>query len=402
VHGLSHSEHRGSKVYRFDGAPEVIEQMRNDLYLMDFWGRYDVQAPLALQPKLESYFQQHNLSYHVHIADLEQHFNDSMVPSTAASDLGFDPFFDAYRTYEQMRAEMERYQTTYNGRFGLTVSLQAYPTKTFNGNTIWYSAVTGRGGITTTKKAVFWEGCIHAREWISCMTMMFAMNQLLELYAAGNADVVRWMDGLVIYITPVVNVDGFLWTWSNNRNWRKTRSTYPGTTCIGTDPNRNWDTSGWGTVGGSTDPCSDTYFGPSRFSERCVQAVSNFLMTNQNWVQFVDWHTYGNMFFSPYGFQCSLPPQQDYNYQYAIDRETALAIAAVYRTTWTYGTICNTIYAVGGGSTDWAYLQNKLRQSFGAELLGNTFSPPASSIILAGQETWAGMKILLQYAITPQ
>ena len=29
--------------------------------------------------------------------------------------------------------------------------------------------------------------------------------------------------------------------WIQNRMWRKTRSQQPGTECVGTDPNRNWD-----------------------------------------------------------------------------------------------------------------------------------------------------------------
>ena len=30
-------------------------------------------------------------------------------------------------------------------------------------------------------------------------------------------------------------------SWASNRMWRKTRSPNRGSSCIGTDPNRNWD-----------------------------------------------------------------------------------------------------------------------------------------------------------------
>jgi hypothetical protein len=38
----------------------------------------------------------------------------------------------------------------------------------------------------------------------------------------------------------VLNVDGYSFTWTNNRMWRKTRRPNQGSSCIGTDPNRNF------------------------------------------------------------------------------------------------------------------------------------------------------------------
>ena len=67
------------------------------------------------------------------------------------------------------------------------------------------------------------------------------------------------------YILPVVNPDGYLYTQTTNRMWRKTRSPNDNG-CFGTDANRNWGYQ-WGTGGSSSDPCSDTYMGASAFSE---------------------------------------------------------------------------------------------------------------------------------------
>ena len=84
------------------------------------------------------------------------------------------------------------------------------------------------------------------------------------------------------YILPVANPDGYLYTQTTNRMWRKTRKpngglwdlvpfdkcygvSCPGTSvletvlCVlGTDPNRNF-AYGWGTGGSSANPCSATY-----------------------------------------------------------------------------------------------------------------------------------------------
>ena len=37
---------------------------------------------------------------------------------------------------------------------------------------------------------------------------------------------------------PVLNVDGFVYTHTNSRMWRKTRRPNANSNCIGTDPNR--------------------------------------------------------------------------------------------------------------------------------------------------------------------
>ena len=52
-----------------------------------------------------------------------------------------------------------------------------------------------------------------------------------------------------------------MYTQSNDRLWRKNRQTTSGSTCLGHDINRNWD-SHWAVTGGaSTDPCADDFKG---------------------------------------------------------------------------------------------------------------------------------------------
>jgi murein tripeptide amidase MpaA len=40
-------------------------------------------------------------------------------------------------------------------------------------------------------------------------------------------------------IVPTLNADGYVYTWTTNREWRKTR-TGPVSGCYGTDPNRKY------------------------------------------------------------------------------------------------------------------------------------------------------------------
>lgn len=66
------------------------------------------------------------------------------------------------------------------------------------------------------------------------------------------------------YILPVVNVDGYVYSHTVNRLWRKTRSIHSdvflGIVCIGVDPNRNFDFH-WLEVGASSFSCSQAYAG---------------------------------------------------------------------------------------------------------------------------------------------
>lgn len=57
--------------------------------------------------------------------------------------------------------------------------------------------------------------------------------------------------------------------------WRKTRSNY-GTVCTGVDPNRNFDAV-WSGPGASSNPCSETYYGPVVESEPLTQGLTNLV-----------------------------------------------------------------------------------------------------------------------------
>ena len=43
------------------------------------------------------------------------------------------------------------------------------------------------------------------------------------------------------YFLPVINGDGYEYCWTEDRLWRKSRRANPGSSCIGTDINRNFD-----------------------------------------------------------------------------------------------------------------------------------------------------------------
>ena len=73
-------------------------------------------------------------------------------------------------------------------------------------------------------------------------------------FAENSIQYTDILDKFDVYIMPSMNPDGYEYTRSYNRMWRKTRSNNPGYRCKGVDPNRNWGYN-WGLKGASTNPC---------------------------------------------------------------------------------------------------------------------------------------------------
>lgn len=69
---------------------------------------------------------------------------------------------------------------------------------------------------------IVYNGGQHAREWISPMTNAWIANQLVTLYGK-DAQITNFVDNIEWTIIPIVNVDGYVYTWTTDRMWRKNR-----------------------------------------------------------------------------------------------------------------------------------------------------------------------------------
>lgn len=70
------------------------------------------------------------------------------------------------------------------------------------------------------REAIVIEGTVHAREWISGATTIWIINHLLTSQDPEVQELARSFDW---YIFPVGNPEGYVYTWTTNRNWRKNR-----------------------------------------------------------------------------------------------------------------------------------------------------------------------------------
>jgi carboxypeptidase A4 len=69
---------------------------------------------------------------------------------------------------------------------------------------------------------------------------------------------------------------------------------------------------------------------------------------------YIDWHSYSQMFFTPYGFSCTLVPPDNTELT-ALAKGFTTSLKAVYGTSYTYGSSCKTIYKTTGSSDDYTY-----------------------------------------------
>lgn len=86
---------------------------------------------------------------------------------------------------------------------------------------------------------------------------------------------------LNFYFMPLMNPDGYEYSHTMDRFWRKNRAHNMDTECVGTDLNRNWG-YGWGSQSSSQDPCSLNFPGVKPFSEKETSSVSEYIKNITN------------------------------------------------------------------------------------------------------------------------
>ncbi|KAH7313752.1 zinc carboxypeptidase [Stachybotrys elegans] len=309
---------------------------------------------------------------------------------TAMADI---TWFNNYHPYADHLQFLRELQTQFPSNARVVTSGSSLQGNAITGIQLFGS--TGGG----SRPAIIFHGNVHAREWITSMTVEYFAWTLLSGYAS-NTEIRGFLDRYDFYLFPVVNPDGFIYSQTSDRLWRKNRQSVSGSTCLGTDINRNWNYQWAPTGGASTSPCAQDYKGPSAASAPETRALTTFaqnIRNTQGLKLYIDWHSYSQLFMSAYGYSCTAVPANNAELQ-TLNRGAAAAIQAVHGTAFDYGPICSTIYRVTGGGVD--YVQDVIRADyvFTAELRDTGrygFVLPANQILPTGQESYAAVRYLL-------
>ncbi|KAI1827432.1 hypothetical protein F4861DRAFT_492668 [Xylaria intraflava] len=300
-------------------------------------------------------------------------------------------WFNAYHEYADHLTFLESLQAAFPSNSELITAGTSFENRTIQGIHLW-----GSGG-KDSKPAIYYHGNVHAREWITSMTVEYITYQLINNYNNDTA-VKSVLDNYDFHILPIVNPDGFVYTQTTSRMWRKNRQPRSGTSAIGTDINRNWPYK-WDGEGSSTNPGSGLYRGeaPGDTPENTgIRVYGDNLAAGNGIKLYIDWHSYGQDILLPYGYSCTAqaPNQPEQN---ALAKDTAAAIAKPHGTEFTSGQTCSTLYAAAGGSNDYFTDISPAEFAWAIELRDTGeygFALPADQIIPSGEESWAGQKYL--------
>ena len=264
----------------------------------------------------------------------------------------------------------------------------------FEGREIRGIKISGTGGSKSSRPAVVLNGTQHAREWVSPMTNMYAAEQLLSQYSS-NSTIMNILDEVDIYVLPVVNPDGYEYSWASpsNRYWRKNRRLNANGS-YGVDLNRNWD-FGWGeNSGSSSSPTSQIYRGTAPFSEPETQALRDFYQSNPNIVSNIDFHAFTQLILYPYGYSFSAIAE-DADMLSALSIEMAASIEDVHGKVYAPGPVTD-LYLASGISVDWTYGSEQV-YSYTIELRPagprsvSSFNLPTDQILPTAEEAFAAV-----------
>ncbi len=249
-------------------------------------------------------------------------------------------------------------------------------------------------GEAACKPSVLYNATQHAREWISPMVAMYAADRLLAGYGVDQA-MTDLVDRTEILIVPVVNPDGYTYTWTTYRYWRKNRRNNGGGS-YGVDLNRNWGYA-WGNNNGSSgDKWSDIYRGTAPFSEPETQHLRDWSNSRPRLAAQVDLHSYGQWVLWPWGYTGSQPP---YAQTFAtLGNEIRQIILSVHNRSYTAGQAYTLLYPVSGGALDW-FLGGADAINYTVELRGSDFVLPPNQIIPNGEEVFPALVHFAQWAL---
>lgn len=355
------------------GTSEIVDVMVPPTQIRDFEASTD---------GIETQIMHENLG--LSIAD-EETF--SIYAAGAAPDI---TWFNSYHSIADHHQWISDLAAAYPNNAEVISAGKSVEGRDIKGIHIWGSG--GKG----SKKGVVWHGTVHAREWITTMVVEYAAFQLLTDAASAS-----FKDTYDFYIFPIVNPDGFAFSQTSDRLWRKNRQSTPSASCIGRDINRNWPNHWDQRAGASTQPCAQDYKGPSAgdgVETKALKAQLDSINAGKGLQLYMDIHAYSQLFMYPYGYTCSATVPNSSKYE-SLTQGAIKAIQAVHGTSFTGGPICNTIYQVSGDSVDYALENAKATFSMTVELRdtgSNGFVLPAAQIKPSGEEMWAGLAYLLK------
>nr|XP_034834186.1 zinc carboxypeptidase-like [Maniola hyperantus] len=296
------------------------------------------------------------------IKDLQGAIDEQMIPAqrSSSSETFLGMTWNQYYNLDEINQWLDEVAKTYPTIVTPIVMGKSFEDRDIKGVIIRYRPRTN----STRPLIGMLEGALHAREWITPATITWIVKEFLT---SRDREIRALAENLEWHIFPVVNPDGYNYTFTTNRMWRKNRSTRNFTSCAasgvaddmsnGIDLNRNFD-SVWMSIGASDNPCSNTFAGPVAFSEPESRAISTYvdrLNAEGRMIYYYSFHSYTQLFIIPFSHVSGQDVLLAENYadMYEIAIRGAEHVFRKYSTTYRVGVSADVLYPMSGTSFDW-------------------------------------------------
>jgi extracellular matrix protein 14 len=344
------------------------------------------------------------------ILDLPQKIFETFPESEINYDINNDDistnveiFFKNYRDIDSIYSWFDLLVSTYPDILNIE-----YIGNTFEGRPMKALRLSVHGDSKTDKiKTVVITSGIHAREWISVSTSCYILFQLLSDYENGNVNIKRYLENLDFLFLPVMNPDGYAFTWKTERLWRKNKQRTFNPRCLGIDIDHSFD---FHFTTGIESPCSDDYSGEAAFEALESYNWDNYLNGTKHShpiYAYIDLHSYAEEVLYPYAYSCDILPRDEEN---LLELGYGLAQAIRLKSGKYYQILkacqdkgADLLPSMGSGSAlDYMY-HNKAYWAFVLKLRDSGthgFLLPSKYIVPVGKEIYASVKYFAAFLLS--
>jgi len=370
------------KVVRVRQPSDSVRQWMMDQ--MDVYQQTWQHVDVRLTPEQFELFQSLNIDMEVVDEDVQKSIDIETNARLQMSALNATWLSD-YHTYSEIKAWYQELASK-NSRYATFIPSIG---KSHEGRDIF----AFRFG-TAGKPSFYLQSLQHAREWITGAVVNYLVYHFLTVDT-------KYLSQFEFIVVPVVNPDGYEYSWTRDRLWRKNRRNNGGS--YGVDLNRNWN-SHWGQGGSSSSPSSDTYKGPSVASEPEVQAITKFFLQQPNIIGALDFHSYSQLLLRPYGWKSGDAEHE--TDLFACAEGMRKAILGVYGKRFD-NLHSIELYLTTGTTGDWFY-DDEVKKAFGHRIYAFTpelrpsgavpgFQLPPSEITPSGEEFIPAIEFFVDY-----
>jgi extracellular matrix protein 14 len=218
-----------------------------------------------------------------------------------------DVFFQNYQPLSALQPWMQLLASLYSDHTSLVTIGQSAEGRPIQGLRVGVTPAIPRD-VARPRKTILIVGGLHAREWIGTSTVTYLADYLVKSY--GHSDKVsRLLEHFDFVLVPTLNPDGYEYTWTTDRLWRKTRQETDTRFCPGIDLDRSFDFA-WQA---RDNTCSESFPGDAPLAAVEAAALASWAQNqteNNNVVfqAFVDLHAYSETILYPYSYTCDKEP----------------------------------------------------------------------------------------------